>query len=80
VTRLPVVVVGSSLRDTAVKMLIADSLRAMRGYLVSPFINQFERLQYERLNLQPVVATADAFFRQLSLEAGPPRPEGTRES
>ena len=79
-TRLPVVVVGSSLRDTAVKMLISDSLRAMRGYLVSPFINQFERLQYERLNLRPVVATADAFFRRLSLEAGPPRPESAHEN
>ena len=70
VTRLPVLIVGSSLRDTAVKMLFADSMRAVRGYIVSPYINQFERLQYERLNLVPIEATADAFFRELSRAAG----------
>jgi NAD-dependent SIR2 family protein deacetylase len=70
VTRSPVLIVGSSLRDTAVKKLCADALSAMRGYIVSPYINEFERLQYQRLGLSPITATADAFFRQLSLEAG----------
>lgn len=80
VTRSPVLIVGSSLRDTAVKMLFSDSMRAMRGYIVSPYINEFERLQYQRLGLSPIVATADAFFRQLSLEAGAPRTESLREN
>lgn len=72
VTRSPVLVVGSSLRDTAVKMLLSDSMRAVRGYIVSPDMNEFQRLQYRRLNLVPVEATADAFFRRLAAEVGPP--------
>lgn len=72
VTRLPALIVGSSLRDTAIKMLFSDSMRAVRGYIVSPHINPFERLQYERLNLLPIEATADAFFRELAKAAGLP--------
>lgn len=70
VTRSPVLVVGSSLRDTAVKMLFDDAEGAIRGHIVSPHINTFERLQYRRLNLEPVEATADDFFRRLLLEVG----------
>jgi hypothetical protein len=72
VTQSPVLIVGSSLRDTAIKMLFSDSMRAIRGYIVSPHINRFERLRYKSLNLRPIEATADAFFRQLSLAVGPP--------
>jgi Domain of unknown function (DUF4062)/SIR2-like domain len=63
-------IVGSSLRDTAVKMILSEAAGRIRGYIVSPYINEFERLQYERLGLSPITATADAFFRQLSLDAG----------
>ena len=72
VMQSPVLVVGSSLRDEVIKMLISEAAPSMRGFIVSPHINRFERLQYERLNLRPVEATADAFFRQLAEGAGLP--------
>ncbi|HEX6186153.1 MAG TPA: DUF4062 domain-containing protein [Pyrinomonadaceae bacterium] len=80
VTRSPVLIVGSSLRDTAIKKLFSDAEGAIRGYIVSPEINPFERHQYQRLNLQPIDEKADDFFRQLSVAAGTPRPEGLHES
>jgi hypothetical protein len=75
-----VLIVGSSLRDTAVKMILSEVAGRVSGYIVSPYINEFERLQYERLGLSPITATADAFFRQLSRDAGRPRPESPREN
>lgn len=65
----PVLVVGSSLRDTAIKMLFSDA-DALSGYIVSPEIDAFQRLKYERFNLHPVEETADAFFRELSSAVG----------
>lgn len=67
----PVVFAGSSLRDESIKMMFADApAGALGGFIVSPYINSFERLLYERLRLRPVDATADDFFRALAEAVG----------
>lgn len=75
--RLPLLVVGSSLRDLAIRRLFFDARRGVLlrpGYIVSPRVDAFEERWYRRLNLEPVEATADAFFRALvgELERLPP--------
>jgi hypothetical protein len=65
VSQLPALVVGSSLRDTAIKMILSDVKGLIEGYIVSPYMNPFERLQYERFRLRPIETTADAFFLAL---------------
>lgn len=66
VVRSPAVVVGSSLRDTAVKMMLSEVKDSLRGFIVSPDMDPLARLKYDSLNLSPIQTTADAFFRALS--------------
>ncbi|HWS86279.1 MAG TPA: DUF4062 domain-containing protein [Pyrinomonadaceae bacterium] len=66
VTGSRVLVVGSSLRHTALKMLFSDAGEGIRGYIVTPKVYPFDRHRYESLNLRPIEATADAFFRVLT--------------
>jgi hypothetical protein len=80
VTGSNVLIIGSSLRDLSIKRIFYDGGRAVRGFIISPYMNSFELLRYKNLQLHPVRATADAFFRQLYVEAGRPRLGSPREN
>jgi Domain of unknown function (DUF4062)/SIR2-like domain len=61
----PLVVVGSSLRDPSTVRLIDECRPDIHGWMITPTLNEVDRLRATDWNLVPVIATADDFFLSL---------------
>lgn len=66
----PVLVVGSSLRDPSVVELLDAVGPRIHGWVVNPVMGAVERQRFQRWNLDPVVASAEDVFLQLSTAIG----------
>ncbi|HEX2091244.1 MAG TPA: SIR2 family protein, partial [Longimicrobiaceae bacterium] len=61
----PLLVVGSSMRDAAVKGLLHNRRTAREGWIVTPHVDAFERRRFQGLALEPIEATADSLLHSL---------------
>ncbi len=70
----PLLVVGSSIRDVKLKDILYSRAATAPGWVVVPRIDALEERRFRDLGLEPIQASADAFFRALdeALPAPPP--------
>jgi hypothetical protein len=71
---LPLLVVGTSLRDEAQKVILRERPAAMAGYFVCRTITAFERRWLTGMGVEPIEADADSFFRALDVAVQQARP------